>query len=286
MVRLAAREAWPFPIDGDQPEQLPRRFRTLFLSDTHLGAKGCRTDRILDFLTWHDADVIYLVGDIFDNRRPLLAHWLPVHDAIVRALMTKIRTGTKIVYVPGNHDETFRRHYGVYFDSIEVAESALHVAADGKRYFVVHGDCFDAVASPLRWLSSIGGRIDAMVRGIDSGLNKLRRRCGLTRWPLMEIFLARVNRVITRGDLFGKRLAAMAAAKGTDGIVCGHFHRAALHEDFGMVYANCGDWIDSCTAIGEDGDGSLRVINWMDPLAEPLIEKLRSAAAAVSTLAP
>jgi UDP-2,3-diacylglucosamine pyrophosphatase LpxH len=262
-----------------------RRFRSLFLSDTHLGAKGCRADRLLDFLNWHDAEVLYLVGDIFDNRRPLTSHWAPVHDAIVQNLMTKIREGVQIVYVPGNHDEVFRRHYGMYFDCIEVAERALHTAADGKRYLVVHGDCFDAVAKRLRWLSRIGGYIDDIVLGMDGVLNRVRRLCGLADWPLMEKFLSCVNRVITRGELFGHRLAALAREHGAEGIVCGHFHRAALHEDFGVVYANCGDWIESCTAIAEDADGSLQVIDWRNTEAALVTEQLSSEAEAASRLA-
>ena len=122
-----------------------RRYRSLFLSDVHLGAHGCRTDRVLDFLQRNDAEVIYLVGDIFDGWRPIRAKWSAVHDAVIHTLMARSRAGTRIVYVPGNHDGFFRRHYGIYFDRIEVVEETVHVAADGRRYLVLHGDCCDVL---------------------------------------------------------------------------------------------------------------------------------------------
>jgi UDP-2,3-diacylglucosamine pyrophosphatase LpxH len=259
-----------------------RRFRSLFLSDTHLGAKGCRADRLLDFLNSHDAEVIYLVGDIFDNRQPFRSNWSPVHDAVVQNLLSKVREGQRIVYLPGNHDEVFRRHYGVYFDCIEVVERALHTAADGKRYLVLHGDCFDVVVKHLRWLSWIGGHIDGAVRSLNAVLNRGRRLCGLADWSLMEIILSRLNRLITRGDRFEHRLTALAREHAAAGVICGHLHSAAIHEEFGVVYANCGDWIDSCTAIAEDADGRLQIIGWKNPQSAPVPQEFLSEAEAAS----
>ena len=261
------------------------RFRSLFLSDTHLGAKGCRADRLLDFLTCHDADVIYLVGDIFDNRQSIHSHWSPVHDAVVQNLLNRVRHGRRIVYVPGNHDELFRRHYGVYFDCIEVVERALHTGADGKRYLVVHGDCFDVVVKHARWLSQIGGHFDGAVRGLNTLVNRLRDWCALPDWSFRETLMSRLNSLITRGDLFERRLAALAEEHAADGVICGHFHRADIHEDFGVVYANCGDWLESCTAIAEDASGRLQIIAWKNPQLMPLPGEFTSEAEAASTLA-
>ncbi len=257
----------------------------MFLSDTHLGAKGCRADRLLDFLTWHDAETIYLVGDIFDNRHPLRSNWSPAHDAVIQDLMGKVRDGARIVYVPGNHDEVFRRHYGVYFDRIEVVESALHRAADGKRYLVVHGDCFDVVIEHALWLARIGARIDGAVRALNEALNRVRRRRGLADWSLMENMLARINRLITRGDLFEQRLTALAREHAAEGVICGHFHSPTIHERFGVTYANCGDWVETCTAIAEDAGGRLQVINWKDAHMAPILHDLSSDTEAASTLA-
>ena len=244
------------------PPWLPqRRYRSLFLSDVHLGAHGCRTDRVLEFLQRNDAEVIYLVGDIFDGWRPIRAKWSELHDAVVQTLMARSRAGTRIVYVPGNHDEFFRRHYGIYFDRIEVVEEATHIAADGRRYLVTHGDCCDVFAGRRR-LSRIGSHLDGFVRGFNAILNGARRSIGFDDGVLIEAAVARVNRLIRYGDRFEERLSLLAASRELDGVICGHFHRAALHDDFGVIYANCGDWLESCTAICEEADGRLRVLDW------------------------
>ncbi|MFO1143595.1 MAG: UDP-2,3-diacylglucosamine diphosphatase [Amaricoccus sp.] len=253
-----------------------RRYRSLFLSDVHLGAHGCRADRVLDFLERHDADVIYLVGDFLDGWRPIRSRWSTVHDEVIRTLMARSRDGARIVYVPGNHDGFFRRHYGIYFDRIEVVEQTIHVAADGKRYLVVHGDCCDVFANKARWLSLVGSHVDGAVRGLNALLNRGRRALGFEDGKLITASVATFNRLIRRWDRFEVRLSALAQSQEVEGIVCGHFHRAALHADHGVVYANCGDWLESCTAIVEEADGHLRVLDWRgrrpvaaeDPLPE------------------
>jgi len=266
-----------------QTQDPPRRFRSLFLSDTHLGAKGCRADRLFDFLTWHDAEVIYLVGDIFHSLRPRRSNWSPVHDAIVQNLMNKAHAGRRIVYIPGNHDEVFRSHYGVYLDRIEVVEQALHTTADGKRYLVVHGDCFDIFVRHAPWLSSIGGHLGGALRSCGWLLNRVGRASGLADWSLSEAVLSGVNRVVTRGRRFEQRLTAEARERGATGVICGHFHSATIHEEFGVIYANCGDWIESCTAIAEEADGRLQVITWRDPQTSPRSQEFLSDVEAAST---
>jgi UDP-2,3-diacylglucosamine pyrophosphatase LpxH len=232
-----------------------RRYRSLFISDVHLGALGCRADRVLHFLERHDAETIYLVGDIFDGWRPIRSRWSAVHDAVIHTLMARSRAGARIVYVPGNHDRFFRRHYGVYFDRIEVVEETVHTAADGKRYLVTHGDGCDIFATKARWALQVGSHLDGAVRGLDALLNLARRGLGLPESVRIAEAVARVNRLIRHADRFEERLSARARARAVDGIVCGHFHRAALHDDFGVIYANCGDWLESCTAIVEEAPG-------------------------------
>lgn len=268
----------PVPREAAWPPA--RRYRSLFLSDVHLGARGCRTDRVLDFLARNDAETIYLVGDLFHGWRPLRVRWSAEHEAVLRTLAARARAGSRIVYLPGNHDAFFRRHYGSYFDRVEVVEETVHVAADGRRYLVLHGDCCDIFVRRARWLTRLGSQIDGAVRGIDAGLSRARRRPGPEDGRRVGAALARFNRLIRAGDRFEQRLSALAAERALDGIVCGHFHRAALHDDFGVVYANCGDWIDSCTAIAEEADGRLRVLDWRaraapaaeDPADAPLTE--------------
>ncbi len=262
-----------------------RHYRSLFLSDVHLGAYGCRTHLLLDFLERHDADVIYLVGDFFDNWRRIRSKWSPVHDAVIHTLIERSRAGTRIVYVPGNHDDFFRRHCGIYFDRIELVEQTFHTAADGKRYLVVHGDVCDVFVSRARWLSHLGSLLDGLVRGFNAIVNRVRHAMGRDEWLAIENGLARVNRFIRSRDRFEARLSALAQSHAADGVVCGHFHRAALHDDFGVTYANCGDWLESCTAIVEDADGQLRMIAWRNYRAAAAIETPLSEVEEASGLA-
>ena len=176
--------------------------------------------------------------------------------------LADLTPGERIVYIPGNHDRFFRRHYGVYFERIEVVEDALHTAADGRRYLITHGDCCDIFATKARWALQVGSHLDGAVRGLDALLNLARRGLGLSESVLITETVARINRWIRHADRFEERLSELARSRKVDGVVCGHFHRAALHEDFGVIYANCGDWFESCTAIVEEPDGQLRVVDW------------------------
>jgi UDP-2,3-diacylglucosamine pyrophosphatase LpxH len=288
-IALSLPAALAAQLESIGPPALPasapyarKRHRSLFMSDMHLGASHCRSDRIVDFLTSHDAETIYLVGDIFDKGFGIGSNWTPGHDSVLRVLMGRVREGRRIVFIPGSHDDAFRRHYGVYFDQIEIAESAVHVAASGERYLVVHGDCFDVVAMNARWLATFGGHVDHALRHVNALLNRARRPFGLADWSLMDMILPRLNMLVTRGDLFGRRVKALAARHGADGVICGHFHRAEIHEKFGVPYINCGDWTDCCTALAEDFDGRMRLIDWKNPAEAAMLRKMPLGAAATA----
>lgn len=239
-----------------------RHHRALFLSDLHLGARGCRADCLLEFLDSVSADTIYLVGDVFDNLHPIPPHWQPSHDTVVQTLLDRARSGTRIIYLPGNHDEIVRRHYGTYFGCIEVVEQAFHRATDGRSYLVLHGDICDAPWQQWRMITRLGSRFDNALRGLDFWLNRLCRAFGGHDARRIEALLVWGNRLLHLGNGFEQRLTDMARNLGQDGVICGHFHKAALHDDAGMIYANCGDWVDSLTAIVEDAGGTLRLLRW------------------------
>lgn len=243
-----------------RPALNPLSFRTLFLSDLHLGSPFCQARRLVDFLDLHEAATIYLAGDIFDARYCRSSSWTAAHHAVISTLLRRADRGTELIYIPGNHDEAFRRHIGAAFKAIRIAETALHRAADGRRYLVVHGDCFDFVASRAKWLAALFGAADASMRAASRGVNLLRRRRGLAELRIVDAVIDATNRVTAGRRRFGRAAACLARMHGADGIICGHFHRAALHSDFGVVYANCGDWLDSCTAIAETADGALQLI--------------------------
>jgi UDP-2,3-diacylglucosamine pyrophosphatase LpxH len=240
-----------------------RKFRTLFISDVHLGTRGCQAERLLDFLRCHDADSIYLVGDIVDAWR-LKSHWYwpQPHNDVVQKLLRKGRKGVRIVYVPGNHDEFLRDYCGTHFGGIEVAERAIHVSPKGKRYLVVHGDRFDLVVTQARWLSQLGDRAYGFSIIVNRLLNGLRRQLGFGYWSVSKWVKFKVKNAVNYIGDFEKTLAAEARRHGADGVICGHIHHAAMHHLFGAHYLNCGDWVESCTAIAENSDGRFEIINW------------------------
>lgn len=253
---------------------VPEVHRTMFLSDLHLGAQGCRAEAILGFLAQNDAETIYLVGDIFDIWDPLIPHWGARQDRIVDILRARAAAGRRLVYLVGNHDRALaglpaeawpaRARLG-----ITAQRQVEHRAADGMRYLVLHGDVCDA-----RWLrfhicTRLGSRVDGLLRLIDSGLRVLRLRFGREARGPIEMLLRGVNTLFYRSRSHERRLVALAEAAGCDGIICGHFHLAALHDDHRRRYANCGDWTDTCTAIVESRDGRLRLVAWDAPGVVP-----------------
>jgi UDP-2,3-diacylglucosamine pyrophosphatase LpxH len=257
----------------------PRRFRSLFISDVHLGAKGCQAGRLLDFLRWHEAETIYLVGDIVDGWQLKSGwYWPQAHNDVVQKILRKARKGARVVYVPGNHDEFLRDYCGTHFGGIEVAETALHDGADGRRYLVIHGDVFDFVVTQARWLALVGDRAYDLAILINRWFNAMRRRLGFPYWSLSQWAKLKVKNAVSYIGAFERTLADEAARHGADGVICGHIHCAAIHDDFGLRYVNCGDWVESCTAIAEHHDGRMEIITWTDEArGAPLDPKLAAS---------
>lgn len=247
-----------------------RQFRSLFLSDMHLGARGCQADKLLDFLRHHEAETIYLVGDIVDGwALKVNWFWPQTHNDVVQKLLRKSRKGSRLVYIPGNHDEFLRHYYGTHFGGIEVVEQIVHVAADGRRYLVVHGDHFDLIVTHARWLAHLGDRAYDFAIGANRTFNAVRRLLGFPYWSLSQWAKLKVKNAVAYIGNYEKALSADARRNNVDGIICGHIHHATIHENFGVRYVNCGDWVESCTAIAEHHDGRLEIIHWT---AEPRVE--------------
>ena len=240
-----------------------RQFRTLFLSDVHLGTRGCQAERLVEFLRHHDAETIYLVGDIVDGWQLRSSwHWPQAHNDVLQKLLRKVRKGTRIVYIPGNHDEFLREYCGMHFGGVEITESAIHVAADGSRYLVIHGDLFDIVIKHARWLALLGDKAYDAAIAANTLFNKVRRLFGLTYWSLSKWAKLKVKNAVKFIGEFERTLAAEAHRHGVDGIICGHIHHAAIQETSGIRYVNCGDWVESCPAVAEHADGKLEIIVW------------------------
>ncbi|MFC3073371.1 UDP-2,3-diacylglucosamine diphosphatase [Shinella pollutisoli] len=243
--------------------QQPRHFRSLFISDLHLGTKGAQADALLEFLKVHDADTIYLVGDIVDGWRLRSSwYWPQAHNDVVQKLLRKARKGARIVYIPGNHDEFLREFCGIHFGDIEVCDSTVHEAADGRRYLVIHGDAFDMVVRHARWLAFLGDWAYEIALALSTRINIVRRKLGFTYWSLSAWAKARVKNAVNYIGSFEETLAAEAERHGVDGVICGHIHTAAIRDFGGFTYINTGDWVESCTAVVEHEDGRMELIDW------------------------
>jgi UDP-2,3-diacylglucosamine pyrophosphatase LpxH len=240
-----------------------RRFRTIFLSDVHLGTKGCQAERLLDFLRHHEADTIYLVGDIVDGWQLRSGwYWPQSHNDVVQKLLRHARKGARVLYIPGNHDEFLRDYCGTHFGGIDVAETAIHVAADGRRYLVLHGDLFDIVIKHARWLALLGDKAYDVAIQVNTIVNSVRRAFGFTYWSLSQWAKLKVKNAVKFIGEFEQALAAEAARHKVDGVICGHIHHAVIREDLDIRYINCGDWVESCTAAVEHPDGRFEIIAW------------------------
>jgi UDP-2,3-diacylglucosamine pyrophosphatase LpxH len=239
------------------------RVRTLFLSDIHLGTKGCQAATLLDFLRFYDADTIYLVGDIVDGWQLKSGwFWPQTHNDVVQKLLRKARKGARLIYIPGNHDEFLRDYYGTHLGGIEVVEDAFHVAANGKRYLVIHGDLFDVVIRHARWLALLGDKAYDLAIWLNTHFNAIRRACGLTYWSLSQWAKLKVKNAVNFIGAFEQALAGEARRRGADGVICGHIHHAVIRGQDGFSYINCGDWIESCTAVVEHFDGRFEIVKW------------------------
>lgn len=259
----------------------PRHYRALFISDIHLGARGCQAEKLLDFLRWHDADTIFLVGDIVDGWALKSGfYWPQSHNDVVQKFLRKGRKGTRIVYVPGNHDEFLRGYYGTHFGGIEVVEHAIHHGADDRKYLVVHGDHFDLVVTQARWLALLGDKAYDTAIFVNRIFNNIRRSLGMGYWSLSQWAKLKVKNAVSYIGEYERALAADAKRHDAQGIICGHIHHAAIHDDFGIRYVNCGDWVESCTAVAEHHDGRMEIIHWVAERPEMDVPQLAEFKAA------
>jgi UDP-2,3-diacylglucosamine pyrophosphatase LpxH len=262
----------------------PRRVRTLFLSDIHLGTRGCQADKLLDLLRHYEAETIYLVGDIVDGWQLKSAwYWPQLHNDVVQKLLRQARKGVRLIYIPGNHDEFLRDYYGTHFGGIEVVEDAVHVSADGKRYLIVHGDLFDVIIRHARWLALMGSNAYDIAIWVNTYFNSIRRAFGLTYWSLSKWAKLKVKNAMKFIGEYEATLAAEAHRRGDiDGVICGHIHHAVIRDDLGLRYINCGDWVESCTAVVEDFNGQFEIVKWTEAGLQPHEHNMAAALSAAT----
>lgn len=257
----------PGPSNPDERES---RFkvRTAWISDVHLGTPGCQADALLDFLKRVECDTLYLVGDIIDGwqlRRSW--YWPQAHNDVVQKLLRKARKGTRVIFIPGNHDEFGRKFLDHSFGGIEVAEEWIHTTADGKRLWITHGDLYDGVIQCARWLALLGDSLYEFTLKLNRHLNSLRARAGLPYWSLSKYLKLKVKRAVSYMGDFESALAREARKRGVDGLVCGHIHHAEMRMVEDILYCNDGDWVESLTALVEHADGRLAIVDWGQVMA-------------------
>lgn len=241
------------------------RYRTIWVSDVHLGTRGCKADYLIDFMRQTDSDYLYLVGDIIDGWRLKKSwYWNQSQNDVIQKILRKARKGTEVIYVPGNHDEALRDYTSMHFGGVAVEREAIHLTADGRQLLVLHGDDFDGVVTYARWLAFLGDRAYNVALTANHWFNLARRGLGLPYWSLSAYLKHKVKNAVEFVSRFEGAVAAEARRRGVDGVVCGHIHHAEMRDIDGVLYCNDGDWVESCTALVEHMDGRLEIIHFAE----------------------
>ncbi|WP_374279760.1 UDP-2,3-diacylglucosamine diphosphatase [Novosphingobium sp.] len=269
MARKTARSAASLPDWLDLPEpqafRPKRHYRTVWISDVHLGTRGCNAALLLDFLRTAECEVLYLVGDIVDGWRLRKGwYWPDAHNEVVRRVLKMAHRGTRVVLIAGNHDEMLRPYAGMNFGGVQVALDAIHLTADGRRLLVTHGDEFDAVVLYARWLAFLGDKAYALLLRANVLFNAVRRRFKLPYWSLSAYLKKRVKNAVQFICAYEEAVAAAARERQVNGVVCGHIHSAEIRQIGDITYYNDGDWVESCTALVEEPDGAMRLVDWAE----------------------
>jgi UDP-2,3-diacylglucosamine pyrophosphatase LpxH len=247
-------------MNEDEPQF---RYRSVFISDVHLGTRGCQAELLLDFIRHLSCDRLYLVGDILDGWKLKGGWWWPqAHNDVVQKILRKARKGTQVVYIPGNHDEGARQFCDLAFGDIHVRGEAFHTTLAGKRLWIVHGDLFDGVIQHAKWLAYLGDSLYTLILVLNRWFNRIRSRLGFQYWSLSQYLKHQVKNAVNFISSFERVMTDEARRRGCDGVVCGHIHKAEIRDIDGVLYCNDGDWVESLSALVETFEGELKVIYW------------------------
>jgi UDP-2,3-diacylglucosamine pyrophosphatase LpxH len=260
----------------------PRHYRTIFLSDIHLGTRGCQAERLASFLKMHTCDRLYLVGDIIDGWRLKSGfYWPQAHSNVVRRFLTAAKRGTEVIYVTGNHDEFLRRYSDLQIGNLQVVDRIRHRTADGRVLLVVHGDEYDVITRYHRWIAFLGDLGYTLLLRSNRHVNFFRRKLGYGYWSLSAWLKYRVKRAVNFISEFEVAIARQCRLDGYDGVICGHIHHAEISDLEGVRYMNCGDWVESCTALVENERGEFSIVHWPEEIPQtsaviPFPERVRA----------
>ena len=242
---------------------MKHKYRSVFISDVHLGTKEVRNDCLLNFLNSIEADYIYLVGDIVDFwKLKKNWHWPEINNEIVQRLLEKVKKGTRVTYIPGNHDERLRDYIGSNLNDVIIRQDAIHVTRDNKKLLLIHGDEFDSVVMTNKWLVHFGDWLYDNIVILNRYYNYVRRKLGFPYWSLSSFLKMRARKAVQYIDSFENAVIHEAKSRGVDGVICGHIHHPAMKQVDGITYANTGDWVENCTAVVENKNGQLELLHW------------------------
>lgn len=248
-----------------EPKREGIRFRAIWISDVHLGTTGCQAQRLLEFLRATECETLYLVGDIIDGwQLKRRWYWEQAHNDVVQTVLKKAKKGTRVIFVPGNHDEAIRQFVDLDFGGIRVRDELVHTTAQGKRMLVLHGDRFDGVIACAKWLAYVGDNLYTMILKWNQWLNSARARAGLPYWSLSQYLKLKVKNAVSYITSFENALAAEARRRGLDGVICGHIHKPEIRDIDGIRYCNDGDWVESLSALVEETSGELKLVTWQE----------------------
>lgn len=270
--------------ESDKPDSSARpgrrHYRTIWISDVHLGTRGCNAEMLIDFLDNVDSEMLYLVGDIVDGwQLKKRIYWPTAHNDVVWRVMKRARRGTRVIYIPGNHDEIFRQFTGMNFGGVEVRRKFIHTTADGRKLLVLHGDEFDAIMLAHRWLAVVGDAAYTMLMALNRQVNLVRKWLKMPYWSLSKMAKHKVKNAVSFISRFEEAVAHEAGRRHVDGVVCGHIHTAEVRQFGDITYYNDGDWVEGCTALVEHHDGTMEILHWADVI------EARNAAAAPQLVA-
>ncbi len=265
-MRLYVQETHVLNLSNTESARIAR-YRSIFISDVHLGTPGCQAEYLLDFLRHTESDQLYLVGDIIDGWQLKRGwYWTQAHNDVVQKVLRKARKGTRVIYVAGNHDEVMRQFLGLAFGDIEICDEAVHTLADGRRFLVIHGDLYDAVVQHAKWLALVGDQLYTFILKLNRWFNHVRAKLGLPYWSLSQYLKHKAKKAVNFMTAFEEAVAREARQRGFQGVICGHIHKPIIKPIGGVVYCNDGDWVESLSALVETHEGELKIIEWRRPL--------------------
>jgi UDP-2,3-diacylglucosamine pyrophosphatase LpxH len=245
------------------------RYRSIWISDIHLGTRECQAESLLNFLRFNESEYLYLVGDIIDGWRLRKSwFWPQSHNDVVQKLLRKARKGTRVTYIPGNHDQWLQDYTQIQFGEVTVLNETIHKTVEGRRLLVLHGDAFEKQIQYAWWRAQLAGWGYDRMLTIDHYYNAGRARLGYSRRSFAASLKSKLAEAVQFVRNFEDAAAIEAGRRGVDGIVCGHIHTPRLREINGVLYCNDGDWVENCTAAVEHQDGRLEVIAWTGPQGE------------------